>query len=126
MRAEALPIMLAGLMGTIGIAEAALAAHANADPLLQTASQFLLIHALAVLALCALARTFARNRLLLTAAWVFILGSLIFCGDLTLRVFADHRAFPFAAPGGGSLLILGWILVASAGCLAALRRQPPD
>ena len=45
-------------------------------------------------------------------AWV--LGSVLFSGDIALRALADHRLFPMAAPSGVILLIGGWGLLAIA------------
>ncbi|MBP0575181.1 hypothetical protein J8J27_31160, partial [Mycobacterium tuberculosis] len=39
-------------------------------------------------------------------------GALLFGADLAARVFLGDRLFPQAAPTGGSLLILGWVMVA--------------
>ncbi|HMF68928.1 MAG TPA: DUF423 domain-containing protein, partial [Phyllobacterium sp.] len=42
-----------------------------------------------------------------------VLGLLFFVGDLVSRDVAGDRLFAFAAPLGGSLLILGWVIVAA-------------
>jgi uncharacterized membrane protein YgdD (TMEM256/DUF423 family) len=47
----------------------------------------------------------------------------LFCGDLTARVFGGSRLFAFAAPAGGSLMILGWFAAALAAFLASLGRS---
>lgn len=106
---------LAGLLGAAGIAGAALAAHGGFDENLRTASQFALVHAALVSALClATAPTLTTS----LAAAVVLAGASLFCGDLALRALAGHALFPMAAPTGGSLLIAGWLLVS----LAALMR----
>ncbi|MDB5594657.1 MAG: hypothetical protein JWM36_1618 [Hyphomicrobiales bacterium] len=109
---------LAGLIGAAGIAGAALAAHGGYDENLRTASQFALIHAALVAALC-LATTPTRTTIL--AAGVVLAGAGLFCGDLALRALKGHSLFPMAAPTGGSLLIAGWLLLS----LAAVIRLPP-
>jgi uncharacterized membrane protein YgdD (TMEM256/DUF423 family) len=45
----------------------------------------------------------------------FVIASALFAGDLSLRHFADHALFPFAAPIGGTLLIISWLVLAVAG-----------
>jgi uncharacterized membrane protein YgdD (TMEM256/DUF423 family) len=45
----------------------------------------------------------------------------MFSGDIALRAFAGQRLFPFAAPTGGTILILAWLAVALAGVLAVVR-----
>jgi uncharacterized membrane protein YgdD (TMEM256/DUF423 family) len=51
----------------------------------------------------------------------FVAGSVLFAGDISMRAFAGHRLFPMAAPTGGMLLILGWLVLAAA-TMAAVRR----
>ena len=114
---------VAGLIGAAGIILAATGAHGAPDPRLQTAANFMLLHAAAALGLCGLA--FAAPRCsagFLGAAGFFLIGSLIFGGDLSTRALAGTRLFPMAAPLGGTLLIIGWVLVALA-ALAALRQS---
>jgi uncharacterized membrane protein YgdD (TMEM256/DUF423 family) len=47
-------------------------------------------------------------------AWGFVIASALFAGDLTLRQYAGHGLFPMAAPTGGTLLILSWVVLAVA------------
>jgi uncharacterized membrane protein YgdD (TMEM256/DUF423 family) len=51
----------------------------------------------------------------LAATFGFVLGTMLFAGDLTLRQFAGHSLFSMAAPTGGMLLIGSWLLLAVAG-----------
>jgi uncharacterized membrane protein YgdD (TMEM256/DUF423 family) len=103
---------LAGLAGASGVILAATAAHGVADPRLETASNFLLLHAAATLAVCGLALAVPRRGVwFLGAAGLFLCGSLLFGGDLSARALAGTRLFPMAAPIGGTLLILAWVLV---------------
>jgi uncharacterized membrane protein YgdD (TMEM256/DUF423 family) len=75
----------------------------------------LLFHALAVLATIALAeRGILHFRIGMAAAWGFVVAAATFAGDLTLRQYAGHRLFPFAAPTGGTLLIASWLALAVA------------
>ncbi|MFZ0497082.1 MAG: DUF423 domain-containing protein [Methylocella sp.] len=102
----------AGLTGAGGIILAAAAAHGVPDPRLQTAANFLLLHAAATLALCGLALAVPRRGIwFLGAAGFFLSGSLLFGGDLAARALAGTRLFPMAAPLGGTILIFGWALV---------------
>jgi len=110
---------LAGLSGAAGVGLAAVGAHvaanASSGPLLTTAANFLLIHAVATLALAGLALAAPRRGgWFLYGAALFLLGGFLFCGDLSVRALTDQRLFPMAAPIGGSLLILGWIATAIA------------
>jgi uncharacterized membrane protein YgdD (TMEM256/DUF423 family) len=75
----------------------------------------LLFHATAVLAAVALAeRGVIHIRIGLAAAFGFVVATALFAGDLTLRQYAGHGLFPFAAPTGGTLLIVSWLLLAVA------------
>jgi uncharacterized membrane protein YgdD (TMEM256/DUF423 family) len=106
-------VILAGLMGADGVILAALSAHASNATLLTPASSMLLFHASAVLGALALAdRGLIHAKIGLTAAAGFAAASLLFAGDLTMRQFSGDRLFPFAAPTGGTVLILSWLLLA--------------
>jgi uncharacterized membrane protein YgdD (TMEM256/DUF423 family) len=112
-------VMLAGLMGAAGVALGAAAAHLAGG--LQTASSMLLFHAPAVLAVALLLeRGLVHGKTGHLAALGFVVGATLFAGDLSMRQFAGHRLFPFAAPIGGTLLIASWLTLA---VCAALRRR---
>jgi len=113
---------MAALMGAAGVAEAAYAAHGGADPLASTSSQFLLLHAAAIIALSAFAQTRANPKALLACATLLLCGTLLFCGDLSYRVFMGARLFPMAAPTGGTLQILGWLAAAVCAILSNAKR----
>jgi uncharacterized membrane protein YgdD (TMEM256/DUF423 family) len=104
-------IVLASLSGLLGVGLSAAAAHI-AGGNLTTAAQFLLFHAPALLALVALTAVGAVNPMLAqVAGYVLVLGLTLFCGDLSRRAFSGVALFPKAAPTGGILLMVGWIMV---------------
>jgi uncharacterized membrane protein YgdD (TMEM256/DUF423 family) len=108
-------IVLAGIMGADGVILAAASAHQADAARLASASSMLLFHALAVLGTAALAeRGVIHARIGILAAWGFVLATALFAGDLTLRQYAGHGLFPFAAPTGGTLLIASWLALAVA------------
>jgi uncharacterized membrane protein YgdD (TMEM256/DUF423 family) len=108
-------IILAGVMGADGVMLAAASVHEADATRLASASSMLLFHATAVLAVVALAeRGIVHVRIGIAAAWGFVVAAALFAGDLTLRQYADHSLFPFAAPVGGTLLILSWLVLAVA------------
>jgi uncharacterized membrane protein YgdD (TMEM256/DUF423 family) len=108
-------ILCAGLMGAAGVALGAASAHQADATRLASASSMLLFHASAVLATTLLAGNGLVIRPLgLIATYGFILGTMLFAGDLTLRQYAGHGLFPMAAPTGGSTLILSWLALALA------------
>jgi uncharacterized membrane protein YgdD (TMEM256/DUF423 family) len=108
-------VILAGLMGAAGIALAAASAHQPDATRLASASSMLLFHATAVLATVLLTeRRILHIQLGFVAAFGFVLAAALFAGDLTLRQYAGHALFPMAAPTGGTLLIVSWLLLAVA------------
>lgn len=107
--------VLAAVMGANGVILAALSAHSPDTARLSAASSMLLFHASAVLGALALAARGIVDVLLGTlAALGFVVAATLFAGDLTLRQYAGHSLFPFAAPAGGTLMILSWLLLAVA------------
>ena len=114
-RASRILIILAGIMGADGVMLAAASAHQADASRLASASSMLLFHATAVLATVALAdRGLIHVRIGIVAAFGFVVAASLFAGDLTLRQYAGHGLFPFAAPTGGTLLIASWLMLAVA------------
>ena len=108
-------VVLAAIMGADGVMLAAASAHQADASRLASASSMLLFHASAVLAAVALAeRAMIHARIGLAAAFGLVIGASLFAGDLTLRQYAGHGLFPMAAPTGGTLMILGWLILAVA------------
>lgn len=105
-------VLLAGLMGAAGVALAAAATHTGAPELLNPASNMLLFHAAALLAL---ALGGGSSLMLLAGGGTLLLGTVLFSGDLAVRALAGVRAFPMAAPAGGVLMILGWLVTGLCG-----------
>ena len=104
-------IVLAALSGLLGVGLSAAAAHVTGGNL-ATAAQFLLFHAPALLALVALiAAGLLHPTLAQVAGYMMVLGLVLFCGDLSRRAFSGVPLAPMAAPTGGILLMLGWLLV---------------
>jgi uncharacterized membrane protein YgdD (TMEM256/DUF423 family) len=123
MAARRLLIGLAGLMGAAGVALAAASAHGADASRLASASAMLLFHATAILAVVALVeRGLLHGGIGLIAAFGFVIAAALFAGDLTLRQYAGHSLFPYAAPTGGTLLILSWLAVTLAAVVA--KRSP--
>lgn len=114
--------VLAGLMGAGGVGLSAAGAHAPTAGNLGVAGSMLLFHAAAVIAvLGARVGGVLHPELAQWAAAGLVLGAAIFAGDLALRAFVGTRLFPMAAPSGGIVLMVGWMLVAVAGLLGAGR-----
>ena len=112
-------IAAGGLLGLSGVAVSAASTHAGGGSLGQTAGTFLLLHAAVVLAVAALVRSLPRPAVLVVAAAVLTLGTIVFSGDLALSGIWGWRPFPPAAPIGGGLLLVGWVTMV-AGATSAL------
>lgn len=107
------------LYGALAVALGAFGAHALkarlAPELLAhwgTATQYLALHALALLATGMLIERQPPQRSLTLAGQALLLGTAIFSGSLYLRVLLDMPSWGMVTPLGGALLILGWLLLA--------------
>ena len=107
------------LYGALAVALGAFGAHALkarlAPELLAhwgTATQYLALHALALLATGMLMERQPPRRPLALAGQAFLLGTTLFSGSLFLRVLLDMPSWGMVTPLGGTLLILGWLLLA--------------
>ena len=108
-------IVLAGIMGADGVILAAAAAHLTDATRLLPASSMLLFHAAAVLGAVALIeRGLIQAGIGVASTAGFVLGAGLFATDLSIRQYAGHSLFPFAAPTGGTLLIASWLALAVA------------
>ncbi len=116
------PFRLFGAIGAVagflGVALGAFGAHAlkarlSADDLVifETAVRYHLVHAVALLALAALAPRISSGALSL-AGWSFSTGILIFSGSLYLLVLTGPRWLGAVTPVGGTALLVGWAALA--------------
>jgi uncharacterized membrane protein YgdD (TMEM256/DUF423 family) len=111
-RAYRILIVLAAVMGADGVILAAASAHGAEASRLASASSMLLFHATAVLGTVAMVdRGLVHARLGLSSAAGFVIAASLFAGDLTLRQYAGHGLFPMAAPTGGTMLIVSWLVL---------------
>jgi uncharacterized membrane protein YgdD (TMEM256/DUF423 family) len=117
----------AALMGAGGVALAAVAAHGGGGGLAETAALFLILHAGALLGVSAHARieTGLVRVAFVLAGYGLGLGATLFACDLAMRALAGSRLFPFAAPIGGSAMILFWLALAATFLVSAFRRESP-
>jgi len=108
-------LVLAGLIGAAGIMLAAASAHGTPGAGLDSAGYMLLFHAAAVLGGAALLHQGLISRTIgLVALCGFVLGAMLFAGDVASRAYLGSRLFPMAAPTGGMILIAAWLVLALA------------
>ena len=102
----------AALNGALAVALGAFAAHGvgpEAEALLQTGAQYQGVHAVLGVA-CALAAPAGLMRL---GGWLATGGGLVFSLALAAIALLDIRIMGAVAPVGGSLMILGWLVLAA-------------
>lgn len=106
------------LAALLGVAAGAFGAHALAGTLppasaavYETAVRYLLIHALALLAV-AWACSRWPGRATTAAGWLFVAGIVLFSGSLIVLALTGNRALGAIAPVGGGALIAGWACLA--------------
>ena len=115
-------ILWTGLMGAAGVALAAASAHLPDATRLATASTLLLFHAPAALAaLLLIERGLVQRHLGAVAAAGLALGASLFAGDLFARHYFGAGLFPMAAPSGGTLMIVCWLLLGLSGLFGGRR-----
>ena len=118
MEASRFWIAVAALSGAVSVIVGAFAAHGlpatdagnRARQLLQTCSQYEIVHALVMLATVALAATGKLDgRMAIVALWLFLVGSVVFPGSLYSLALGGPRWMGAVAPIGGTAFILGWL-----------------
>ncbi len=114
-----LPFLLASIFGATGVALGAFGAHAlnsyfDANPsqaaTYETAVQYHLIHAVALLGTTALV-AYSPSKWVRWAGWLFAIGIILFSGSLYILSLANLRFMGAVAPIGGIALILGWVFL---------------
>lgn len=104
--------------GAAGVLLGAFGAHALKDRLTpdllgvwQTAVQYHLWHALALLAAGLMLLHAPQARWLEAAGWTFLAGTLVFSGSLYLMALTGSRGLGAVTPFGGLALIAAWIML---------------
>lgn len=111
-------LALGAIFGALAVAGGAFGAHAlkhqlDADrwALFEMAARYQMYHALALLATgYAIDRWPSASAT--SAGWLFVIGTLIFCGTIYALAFGSPRWFGAITPIGGVCLISAWVLLA--------------
>ena len=118
-------LMFAGLSGAAAVILGAVGAHklevsTTARAQWDLATQYQLLHTvlIAALALVGLPRAGAGR----IATWCLAAGMLLFCGTLYVQAVTGAPPIRNLAPTGGTLLTVGWLLLAVIGVRS--RRAP--
>ena len=103
-----------GLFGFLSVAFGALGSHAISKKIapdllasFETAVQYQMYHALALLAIGLMQQAFNTTVFEYTG-WAFIVGILLFCGSLYMRALTGMKWLANIAPVGGIILLFGW------------------
>ena len=109
-------VILAAVAGFTGVALGAFGAHALKSRLTedllavwQTAVQYHLVHALALLACGILARQGLHSAALQWAAAGFVIGIVLFSGSLYLLALSGQKWLGMITPLGGLSFLAGWL-----------------
>ncbi len=110
--------LAAGVYGFVAVALGAFAAHGlksrlddYALDIMQTATQYALIHAALLFALSLM----PVSRLQASAGILMMAGTLLFAGSLYVLALTGIRGFGAVTPIGGVFLLLGWATLAFSG-----------
>jgi len=112
-------IIIAATVGFLGVAIGAFGAHGLAahfadnpdlEPTFQTASDYHLIHALALLGVAWAAERYP-GRAIRWAGYLMLAGVVVFSGSLYILSIANIRWLGAIAPLGGTALLAGWLLL---------------
>lgn len=82
----------------------------------KTGAQYQMYHSLALLAVGFAGITSRKQKLLNLAGWCFLLGIIFFSGSLYVLTLSGQTFWGAIAPIGGTLLIVGWFLLAAGIC----------
>lgn len=111
-------IQAGAVLGALAVALGAFGAHAlkgylaqiNRADTFETAVKYQFYHALALILVGILSKEFSSTTLQWSGRLLFA-GILVFAGSLYAICFTGITAFGAVAPIGGSLLIIGWLLL---------------
>ena len=133
-------VMLAGLLGAVGVGIGAHAAHGLEKTLAEqgieqvdvlkrldqceVAVRYHLIHTIALLTL-GLSSSRRAVAVKNTAALFMLLGIALFCGGLYSMVYFGEMGHWAIVPSGGLCFIIGWIITASIAFSAEARNPAP-
>lgn len=113
-------IRTAAILGFLAVGMGAFGAHGLKDKLdhlgtaanYQTAAQYHMYHALALLGVGLLVRSGMTGIPLCVAGWSFLTGVLIFSGSLYLLALTGQKWLGAITPIGGVAMLVGWAALA--------------
>jgi uncharacterized membrane protein YgdD (TMEM256/DUF423 family) len=111
-------IFLGGILAAFAVGLGAIGAHALKSLLtpeqletFRTAVHYQMIHALGLI-LVGILNLHNPSRWFDASGWVMLVGTVLFSGFLYAWLATGRRFFVHPVPVGGTLLIIGWLLLA--------------
>lgn len=108
---------ITAILGFLAVALGAFGAHAlknSVSPEMidvwKTAVQYQMFHVLALLSVILLEHREHPARWQIIG-WFFVVGCTVFSGSLYLLVISEVKLFGMITPIGGSVLLIGWLLL---------------
>ncbi|GAC1474311.1 MAG: DUF423 domain-containing protein [Isosphaeraceae bacterium] len=101
-----------GAFGAHGL-KSRLAALGTSEPF-QTAVQYHMWHALAILAVGLFAGPFRPGMAASVAGWSFLIGVILFSGSLYILALTGLSKFGMITPIGGVAFLVGWLALSNA------------
>ena len=123
MMKEGFWLQIGAIWGFLAVAMGAFGAHGLKDRLdelgqattFQTAAQYHMYCALAILAVGLLVLTGRSSTAATVAGWAFLVGSLVFSGSLYVLAVTGLKWLGAITPLGGVAMLAGWVTLAVAG-----------
>ena len=137
-------IMIAAILGGLGVLCGTFAAHGldqvveknfGTDPMdvaglsvpasfrylevFNTGVEYHMYHVFALFSLGLLIKLQGSNPFLQMTGWFLFVGSVLFSGSLYMIVLTGQKWWGMVAPIGGTMLIIGWFLLAWGACSCA-------
>jgi uncharacterized membrane protein YgdD (TMEM256/DUF423 family) len=114
----ALFIFLGGILAALAVALGAIGAHALKSQLspeqletFHTAVHYQMLHAIGLI-LVGILNLHGRSRWFDASGWMMLVGIILFSGFLYAWLATGRRFFVHPVPVGGTLFIIGWVLLA--------------
>ncbi len=115
-------VRIGAVVGFLAVSTGAFGAHGLSDRLkatgrlanYETAVQYQMYHALALMAVGLLSLAGRSDRALSVAGWGFLVGTALFSGSLYILSLTGDKRLGMVAPIGGVALLIGWLALAVA------------
>lgn len=104
-------LLLATIAGAVG--SHALAVDESTLRSYETAARFQFFHGLGLIAITLVGLAGRGGRVRSVAAWLFVAGTVLFCGSIYARTLGAEAGVVRVAPYGGVAFMLGWLALAA-------------